>query len=71
VALAFDILAVTDLANGRLVRLFDVNLPPMIMYSVVTPETWSGRPKIAAFRNWLLQEAGAGKQDNGHAVAAA
>lgn len=71
VALAFDLLVAGDLANGRLVRLFEANLPPAIIYSVVTPETWSARPKIAAFRNWLLKEAGLGKHDDSHVVAAA
>jgi LysR family glycine cleavage system transcriptional activator len=71
VALAFDVLVVDDLAGGRLVRLFDVNLPPTIIYSVVTPETWSSRPKIAAFRNWLLEEADLSKLENRDSVAAA
>lgn len=71
IALAFDVLVAGDLAGGRLVRPFDLNLPPAIIYSVVTPEAWSGRPKIAAFRNWLLMEAGMVKHGNGHSLAAA
>jgi LysR family glycine cleavage system transcriptional activator len=71
VALAFDVLVVGDLASDRLVRPFNLNLPPAIIYSVVTPEAWSSRPKIAAFRNWLLMEAGMVKQGTGHSLAAA
>ena len=71
VALAFDVLVAGDLASGRLVRPFDLNLPPAIIYSVVTPEAWSSRPKIVAFRNWLLLETGMGKQGNSHSLAAA
>ena len=71
IALAFDVLVVEDLAGGRLVRPFDLNLPPAIIYSMVTPESWSSRPRITAFRNWLLKEAGLVKQGNGHSLAAA
>jgi len=46
---------------GLLVKLFDVSLPPTVIYSVVTPQSWSNRPKIAAFRNWLLIAAGVNK----------
>ena len=71
IALAFDVLVAGDLASDRLVRPFDLNLPPAIIYSVVTPESWSSRPRIAAFRNWLLKEAGMVKQGSGHSLAAA
>ena len=54
VALAYAVLAEGDLASGLLVRLFDISLPPTVVYSVVAPRTWSDRPKIAAFRSWLL-----------------
>lgn len=71
VALAFDVLVEADLANNRLVRPFDLTLPPAIIYSVATPEAWSSRPRIVAFRNWLLTEAGLSKRGNGESVAAA
>jgi LysR family glycine cleavage system transcriptional activator len=45
-----------DLAAGRLIRLFDIDLSAPVVYSIVSPETWSNRPKIAALRNWLLKE---------------
>jgi LysR family transcriptional regulator, glycine cleavage system transcriptional activator len=57
IALAYGALAEADLAAGLLVRLFDISLPPTVIYSVVTPQSWSTRPKIAAFRNWLLKAA--------------
>lgn len=71
VALAFDVLVEGDLASGRLVKLFDVTLPPAIIYYLVTPEAWSIRPRIAAFRNWLLQTAGQSKRENTGSVSAA
>jgi LysR family glycine cleavage system transcriptional activator len=57
VALAYGALAEPDLAAGLLVKLFDLTLPPTVIYSLVTPQSWSTRPKIAAFRSWLLQAA--------------
>ena len=71
VALAFDVLVESDLASDRLVRPFDLTLPPAIIYSIATPEAWSSRPRIAAFRNWLLKEAGLSKRGNSKSVAAA
>jgi len=57
VALAYGALAEADLAMGLLIKLFDISLPPTVIYSVVTPQAWSTRPKIAAFRSWLLRAA--------------
>jgi LysR family transcriptional regulator, glycine cleavage system transcriptional activator len=57
VALAYGALAEPDLVAGLLVRLFDIGLPPTVIYSLVSPQAWSTRPKIAAFRGWLLQAA--------------
>jgi LysR family glycine cleavage system transcriptional activator len=57
VALAYGALAEPDLAAGLLVKLFDLTLPPTVIYSLVTPESWVTRPKIAAFRSWLLRAA--------------
>jgi len=54
IALAYGVLVEADLAAGLLVRVFDVSLPPAVIYSVVAPRAWSNRPKIAAFRGWLL-----------------
>ena len=57
VALSQNALAGDDLAAGRLVRLFDYTLPTDFAFYVVVPEGMAHRPKIAAFRNWLLEEA--------------
>lgn len=46
-----------DLAAGRLVRLFNVHCPSNLAYYVVCPKGSEDRPKVAAFRNWLLREA--------------
>ena len=60
VALSQNALAGDDLAAGRLVRPFDISLPTEYAYYVVMPEASAERPKIAAFRNWLKDEAKAG-----------
>ena len=62
VALSQHALAGDDLAAGRLVRPFDISLPTEYAYYVVMPEVSAERPKIAAFRNWLKDEARAGKE---------
>ncbi len=58
VALARGALAADDLAAGRLVRPFDITLPSEYAYYVVCPRPSADRPKIAVFRDWLLEEAG-------------
>jgi LysR family glycine cleavage system transcriptional activator len=62
VALSQHALAGDDLAAGRLVRPFDISLPTEYAYYVVMPEVSAERPKIAAFREWLKDEAKAGKE---------
>ncbi len=55
-----DICAVDDdLAAGRLVKPFDFSLPGDWAHYVVCPEVRADRPKIRAFRDWLMDEAGA------------
>lgn len=59
VALARSILAHDDLAAGRLQRLFpDVIVPSRLAYYVVYRGQYASLPKLQAFRNWLLEEAG-------------
>ncbi len=60
VALARGALAADDLAAGRLVRPFDIAIPTEYAYYVVCPKATARHPKIAAFRDWLLEEAGRG-----------
>jgi LysR family glycine cleavage system transcriptional activator len=61
VALARGALAADDLAAGRLVKPFDITIPTAYAYYVVCPKATAHHPKIAAFRAWLLEEAGAGE----------
>lgn len=47
-----------ELADGSLVRLADVTLLDAFAYYLVYPEESQARAKIAAFREWILEEAG-------------
>ncbi|MCG8543690.1 MAG: transcriptional regulator GcvA [Alphaproteobacteria bacterium] len=57
VAVARSAIAAEALADGRLVKPFDVSLPTTYAYYIVAPEATAGRPKVKAFREWLLAEA--------------
>lgn len=57
VGLARGALAADDLAAGRLVKPFKLSLPSPLAYYLVCPPATAERPKIAAFRAWLLAEA--------------
>jgi LysR family transcriptional regulator, glycine cleavage system transcriptional activator len=46
-----------DLKEGRLVQPFPLTLRQEFSYWVVCPEATADKPKIAEFRNWLLEEA--------------
>ena len=59
VALARRVLASDDLAAGRLVRPFGDALPIDLAYWIVAPATHFRRPKVMAFRDWILREAAA------------
>jgi LysR family glycine cleavage system transcriptional activator len=59
VVLGSDVLCAADLASGRLVKPFDVRLALDFGYWVVSPQATADQPKVAAFRDWLLAEAGA------------
>lgn len=59
VALARGALAAGDLAAGRLVKPFDIAIPTKYAYYVLSPKVTSHHPKIAAFREWLLEEVAA------------
>ena len=58
VALISSVLVADDLAVGRLVRPFDLSLPLTFAYYVVAPEAVAEKPKVAAFFDWILGEAG-------------
>ena len=59
VALIGDILVADNLAAGRLVRPFDSSLstPLTFSYYLLSAKDSAEQPKIAAFRDWLLEEA--------------
>lgn len=51
-----------DIAAGRLVKLFNIPCPSTMAYYLVCPEGREHLAKIAAFRDWLSQEAAAAQQ---------
>ena len=57
VALARSVMARDDLSSGRLIRLFPevAFLSPLAYYIVYRTEN-SSKPKLLAFRDWLIQE---------------
>ena len=57
VALTLDILAAPDVAAGRLVIPFDIRLPLSAGYFLVAKRASMERPKVAVFKNWILEEA--------------
>ena len=59
VALGRSTLVALDLEAGRLVQPFGPALPSSYASFVVSPPETAERPKIKAFRDWLLDEAGA------------
>jgi len=65
VALIGDILVADDLAAGRLVRPFDPSLstPLKFCYYLLRAKDSAEQPKVAAFRDWLLEEARASRPE--------
>jgi len=59
IALANSTIAASDLAAGRLVRLFSLSLPDLFAFYIVTVPGALERPKVRAFHDWLRQEADA------------
>ena len=57
VALARSALASLDLQAGRLVRPLDDAVPAKFAYWIVCPKATAASPKIARFRDWLLDQA--------------
>ena len=58
VALSIEQLAEDDIANGRLVRPFSQTLALDSAYYVISRTDAEDDPKVVAFREWLLEEAG-------------
>jgi LysR family glycine cleavage system transcriptional activator len=57
VALVGHVLVADDIAAGRLVRPFELSFPVNFAYYVVSPLITAERPRVVAFREWLLEEA--------------
>ena len=60
VALADFAMVANDLSQGRLVRPFElgIRVSPEFAYFLVYPQSTADDPRIVAFREWLLDEAG-------------
>jgi LysR family glycine cleavage system transcriptional activator len=56
IALTRSSLALSDVRAGRLVQPFELTLPTEEAYYLVAPPKHFARPKVAAFREWLLEE---------------
>jgi LysR family glycine cleavage system transcriptional activator len=59
VSLANSTIAASDIAAGRLVRLFSLSLPDLFAFYIVTVPGALERPKVRAFHDWLRHEADA------------
>ena len=57
VAISRDFLVSADVMEGVLVKPFTLTTPDQLAYFVVCPLETAELPKIAAFREWLLEEA--------------
>jgi LysR family glycine cleavage system transcriptional activator len=56
VVLGSSVLADDDIAAGKLVRPFAFSLPADLAYYIAYPPKAVGKPKVKAFRDWLLAE---------------
>ena len=67
VALVGDLLVADELATSRLVRPFDPSLstPLTFSYYLLSAKGSAKQPKVAAFRDWLLEEARASRPGSG------
>ena len=57
VTLAKDALIAIDLAEGRLIKLFNHSVPSDLAYDIVYPEAMVTSSKVMSFRDWMLEEA--------------
>jgi LysR family transcriptional regulator, glycine cleavage system transcriptional activator len=56
IALAKSTIAAVDLAEGRVVKPFELTLPLEFAYYIVTPESKTLMPKVDLFIRWLKEE---------------
>lgn len=54
VAIGRSVPLADDLAAGRLLKLFELELPSRYAYWVVSPKSGPEDPRVAAFRTWIL-----------------
>jgi LysR family glycine cleavage system transcriptional activator len=59
VVLSYPVLASADLAQGRLIAPFDLEVDVDFAYYALSAEAPNVQPRVAAFRDWLLGQAGA------------
>ncbi|MEC9367322.1 MAG: transcriptional regulator GcvA, partial [Pseudomonadota bacterium] len=57
IVLARSALAALDLVSNRLVRPLPDETPAAFAYWIVAPKSGATRPKVARFRDWLLEQA--------------
>jgi LysR family glycine cleavage system transcriptional activator len=57
VALGYGALIEKELESGELVRLFEVETPRKVIYSLMYPTAQANRPRVSAFRNWIFEQA--------------
>jgi LysR family glycine cleavage system transcriptional activator len=64
VALLANVMAEPEVAAGRLVQPFSARLPVKLNYHVVTSPHKAGIAKVAAFRQWILDESAYLREQN-------
>jgi LysR family glycine cleavage system transcriptional activator len=52
-----------EIAAGRLIAPFDLELPDAYAYYFIAPEATADQPKLTAFRDWLLAEVASANND--------
>lgn len=71
IALASKPLVAAEIAEGRLVAPFDIEVGQQYAYYLVSPEAISDRPIVQAFRHWLLEEASKENSNRSYALPSA
>lgn len=56
IALGHLTLVEREIADGRLIRLFEATTKESVIYTVTSPHGWEKNGKIVAFRNWLFEQ---------------
>lgn len=64
VALGSSVLLRDDLQAGRLIKPFELGFPVDFAYYLVYPEPNAERPKVIAFRQWLLAQVGSERTES-------